>query len=136
MNPKKPEHLISPVAKKLDVAEELVEYVIEAYWKAVRHALTSCESNYIMLHGLGTFKAKSWKIPDLERRYQSVTGKYRAMVDSGQKISFQKFAIMKELEERLEELNKLKSLIEEDNAKRLIIKQKRNAKQVEDNLEE
>lgn len=136
MNPKKPEHLISPVAKKLDVAEKLVEYVIEAYWKAVRNALTSCESNYIMLHGLGTFKAKSWKLPELKHRYESLVGKYKAIIDSGQKISFQKFAIMKELEERLEELDKLKCLIEEDQAKRLIIKEKRNAKQVKDNLEE
>lgn len=136
MNPKKPDHLVSPVAKKLGIAEKLVEHVMESYWKAIRSALTNAESNYIKLHGLGTFKAKSWKIPEVITRYESLVGKYKSIIDSGQRISFQRFAIMKELEERLVELYKLRELVEEDESKRLLIKQKRNAKEAKNNLEE
>lgn len=136
MNPKKPKNFTFPVANNLGLPEELVEKVVEYYWKAVRTALTECKDSYIKLHGLGTFRAKPWKLPEVITKYENIINKYKRIIEEGQKISFQRFAIMKELEERLVELYKLKNMIKEEEDKKLKVKEKRNAKGTKKNLED
>lgn len=135
MNPRKPNELIDSVAQKLGVSEKLVEHVVEYYWKAIRKNLVNCEATNVKLHGLGTFRAKPWKLADMIRKYNNIVLKYKSTIEAGDKISFQKFAIMKEAEEKLAQLNRLKDLVQEDENKKLTIKEKRNAEKIKDNLE-
>ncbi len=115
MNPKKPEEIIRMLSepdKKL--AEELVSF----YWKDIRKALSDCKGINIIVHGLGTFKAKPWKLAELIRENENKRNKYKEILEKQNPISFQKFAILKEYEDKLEKLYRLRNLIEENNLKK------------------
>ena len=128
MIPKKYSEIIKPVADEFEVNEQLVTHIVEAYWKDVRKNLVNCEANNIIVSGLGTFIAKPWKVPQLINSYQGIVDKYKSIIESGNKISFQKFAFMKEHQERIEVLKNLLNMINEDKNKKILKKVEKNAK--------
>lgn len=136
LNPKKPKEFIPQVAKELNVSEQLVNSIIDFYWKKIKQSLLTCELPNVKIAGLGTFKAKHWKLPDLLYKYEMIEKKYKALTDNPETASFQKFAILKETEQRLEILNKLKVLVDQDQEKEKQIKHKRYVAKTKNNMEE
>lgn len=114
--------------------KNLVSDLISFYWKDVRNALSDCKGANIIVEGLGTFRAKSWKLDEIIEENEKKRDRYKAIVDSQNPITFQKFAILKEYEDKLEKLYALREKLEQDKLKKEQVKQKRN-EQVKRNME-
>jgi nucleoid DNA-binding protein len=126
--PKKHSEIIKPTADKFSVEEQLVKHLVEAYWKDVRKSLVNCEGHNIVVAGLGTFIAKPWKVAEVIKMYQTVVDRYKQTIDSGTKISFQKFAHMKDSEKRIEVLQTLDGEIKQDQQRKKIKRTMRHEK--------
>lgn len=125
LNPKKPKDLYAPVANEFNVTEKFVAELIEHYWKDVKQAMLKGLSPNIILEGLGTFKAKSWRLPETIAKYERIHNKYKILTDDPETASFQKFTILKETEQRLNILNELQVKINQESEKQKQIKHKR-----------
>ncbi len=135
MNPKKPSELYPQVSEKLNLSEDLIKDYITFYYKEIRRKVVSCESTNIVITGLGTLKVKPWKLPDTIKKYERVRDKYKTLVEKGIKISFQKFAIMKDIEERLDVLYSFQKLINDEQLKKDHIKKIRYDSKTKNNME-
>lgn len=106
--------------------KNLASDLISFYWKDVRKALSDCKGANIIIEGLGTFRAKSWKLDEIIEENEKKRDRYKALVDNQNPITFQKFAILKEYEDKLEKLYALREKLEQDKLKKEQVKQKRN----------
>lgn len=75
MNPKKYKEIAAEVSKKNNLNPELVEDVVNFFYKRVRKAMTSLEDTSILIPKLGTFKVRSKKIYDLAAQKERVLSK-------------------------------------------------------------
>lgn len=135
MIPKKYSEIIKPLAEELNVNEQLIAHVVEAYWKEVRRSLVNCKGNNIVVAGLGTFIAKPWKVKEVMENYKTTVNRYKETIDAGVKISFQKFAHMKDSETRIDILQNLTKMIADDEVKRKNKKKLKYEKYTKQNLE-
>jgi nucleoid DNA-binding protein len=126
--PTKHSFLFPEIADENEVSVNLVKEFVTFYWKEIRKKLSNAEGPNIIVHGLGTFRVKPWKVPEVMLEYENTIKKYKKIIDSGDRISFQKFAILKDNENRLKQLQNLQSMLQEDHQKKKKIKEKRNAK--------
>jgi len=134
--PKKSSEFFKETAEQFDVSEELVKDLISFYWAEIRRLLSSCEVTDVIVEGLGTFRARSWKIEEILLKHRNTINKYKVNVEEGQKISFYKFAILKEVEENMNRILKLQEMLQIEESKKQSVKQKRYAQKVKNNLEE
>jgi hypothetical protein len=72
MNPKKPSTLYKPVAEELLVSEDLVEDIIQFYYKSLRLKLSNLDSPRINVEGLGHFVIKPVSVRNAINRYSKV----------------------------------------------------------------
>lgn len=126
LNPKKAKSLYPAVASDHSVSVELTEDIVTFYWKEIKKAVVAGKCPNIIVEGIGTFKSKSWKIADSIRKYENIINKYQSMITDTKRISFQKFAILKENQERLAILLELQKLNEQEALKKQTIKNKKN----------
>lgn len=134
MNPKKAKQFIKPVAIATDSSEELVSDLINFYWSNIRKSLSELKGTDIIVDGLGTFKIKDWKVNEIEEKYKKMLSRYN--IDGEQtKLTFQRFAIKKEIETRLLKIEEMQKMISEEKLKQKQIKILRNAKVNKTNLE-
>lgn len=134
MVPKKSVEMIAYTAKALDVDLNLVKDFTSFYWSDVRKALIDMRDVNIYVDNLGTFKAKTWKVDELQQKYEDMLGHYaKAQQD---KMSFLKFTIQKEIEVKLDKVKNLMKIIEKAKEKKQLVKQKRyDYDQLKDSLE-
>jgi len=62
LKPQKLKDLLPKLSKQLQLSEEEIKSVLDAYWDKVRKSLSSLDHNRIHLKGLGTFYVKPWKV--------------------------------------------------------------------------
>jgi hypothetical protein len=136
LNPKKAKELIKPIAEQEGVSEALVRDFTTYFWKEVRKELSEVRSTNLIVQGLGTFKARPWSLPGLIAKYQRIINKYQSVIDRGDNITMQKFAIMKESEANLEKLINIQARVAAEQEKKKTIKKQRNDKQSSTDLEE
>lgn len=134
MNPKKSSDIFPIVAQAADAKEQLVEAIVSFYWKEIRDTLVNCKSHNVFIDGLGTFKAKPWKLPEVILKYERMVKKYQELITGENKLTLQKFSILKDYEEKLEKLYKLRKMIDADKDKKEQVKQKRHAEKNKNNL--
>lgn len=134
--PKKSSEFFKKTAEECQVTEQLVDDLITFYWQELRRVLSNCEATDVIVTGLGTFKARSWKINEILQKHENIINKYKINVEKGDKISFYKYSIVKEVEENMNRIIGLQKLIEEQENKKQSVKQKRYAQKVKNNLEE
>tara|TARA_B110000503_G_C7157013_1_gene417787 strand:+ start:1794 stop:2219 length:426 start_codon:yes stop_codon:yes gene_type:complete len=134
LNPKKSSDIFPIVAKAADAKEQLVEAIVSFYWKEIRDTLVNCKSHNVFIDGLGTFKAKPWKLPEVILKYERMVKKYQELITGENKLTLQKFSILKDYEEKLEKLYKLRKMIDADKDKKEQVKQKRHAEKNKNNL--
>lgn len=72
MNPKKPSKLYKPLAEELNISEDLVEDIIQFYYKTLRLKLSNLEAPRINVEGLGHFVIKPISVRNAITRYSKV----------------------------------------------------------------
>lgn len=107
MVPKKAKEFIPEVAKDLGISEDLVRDLTTFYWKTLRKRLSSLESSAILVTGIGTFKIKFWKLPELKLKLES-------KITYIKPDSFRKFETKVQLEEELAKVEKLITIFDKE----------------------
>lgn len=120
MNPKKHKEFIKPTADELGLSEVLVSDLTSFYWSSVRKHISSLEHHRISVINLGTFKAQWKKIPKMIEKHQNI---YNSLTEK--ETSFENHGAIKNMEENLEKLRKMKEVMIEEHARRKKVKQKR-----------
>ena len=135
MHPKKYKEFIPIVAEESNVNQQLVNDLVNFYWKDIRKMLSGCEAHNIIVNGLGTFKIRPWKIKQVKERYEETINRYKTIMDSGQKVTLQKFSMVKEAENRLAKINNIERMLQEDEQKRKQVIKKRYDKESDEDME-
>lgn len=131
MPPKKAKELVKPTAEKLDLNVELVQDVIDFYWKEVRKSLSELRAPRVVVSNFGSFRIKTSKIAEQKKKYEEQVSSYKP-----EDMTFQKHKIKEDLELKLGRLNKIIETVESDSNRKKEIRKKRYAEKTENNLEE
>lgn len=126
MNPKKLKPLIKKFCDANGVDQKTAEIIIDAYWKRVKKALTEPEHISIYVHGFGTFYMKLNRLEKRIKGTQEIINKYQEIIDSGYRITMQKYAILHEKKKALDKLEKMRPLFQEKIAYKSEIKSQRD----------
>jgi hypothetical protein len=126
MKPKKANSLYKEVTEEFDVSEDLVETLVESYYKTLRKKMSSISDLRINVDGLGHFVIKIQKVKKAIPHYEKVLNNHDTS-------TFGAYHNKKNVEEKLELLKKIHVQIEEELLKRKTFK---NEKYSQDNLAE
>ena len=126
MKPKKANSLYKEVTEEFDVSEDLVETLVESYYKTLRKKMSSISDLRINVDGLGHFVIKIQKVKKAIPHYEKVLNNHDTS-------TFGDYHNKKNVEEKLELLKKIHVQIEEELLKRKTFK---NEKYSQDNLAE
>ena len=111
MNPKKSSQLYKEVSEELNMPMDIIEDLVQDYYKEIRSNLTGLTYPRINVDGLGQFVAR----PGLVRK--SIP-RYKSILDSHDTSTFSAYFNKKMLEDKVECLEKLeKKLDDADNRK-------------------
>ena len=126
MIPKKANKLYKEITEEFDVSEDLVESLVEAYYKTLRKKMTDLSDLRINVDGLGHFVIKIQKVKKAIPHYQKV-------LQNHDTSTFGAYHNKKSVEEKLELLNQIHVKAEEELLKRKTFK---DEKYPENNLAE
>jgi nucleoid DNA-binding protein len=122
MNPKKVKKIYEAVAEDLNLNKDLVEDLVEFYYKDVRKLLTNLEYPRINVDGLGQFVAKP----------KAVSGsidKITKSLDDHDTSTFKAYHNKKAMEVKLDLLTKLHSkILDQESKKQEFLKTKKDEK--------
>jgi len=120
MNPRKAKRIYEIVSEDLNIKKDLVEDLVEFYYKDVRKLLTNLEYPRINIDGLGQFMAKP-------KAVASSIDKITKSLDGHDTSTFKAYHNKKAMENKLELLLKLSSKLEQvNNRKEEFLKTKNN----------
>lgn len=124
MIPRKPNSFFPEVASELDVTEELVESVVDFYWKDVRKQLTEPTDISITLIDFGVFEVRKKQVEYLIAKYKRILG--------GMKLTtYTKHAIFAVVTKKLARMESLLELCKKQEEKKKQVREKqRNGKTV------
>ena len=111
MIPKKSSAIYKELVEEIDVPLELVEDLVQAYYKTVRNELTNLTEPRINVEGLGQFVAR----PALVKK--SIT-RYTNMLDHHDTSTFKAYYNKKMLEEKLDKLKSLDAKLDVQDLKK------------------
>ena len=104
--------------------KDLVENVVDFYYKTVRKTLVNLKSHDVVLESLGTFKVKKKEVGKLIDKYN----KHLAVLT---KETFSQMSIKKDVEARLEKVLILEASIKSEKERRdKFFKAKKDARQI------
>ena len=122
MNPRKAKRIYEIVSEDLNIKKDLVEDLVEFYYKDVRKLLTNLEYPRINIDGLGQFVAKPKVV-------STSIDKITKSLDNHDTSTFKAYHNKKGMENKLEQLLKLSSKLEQVNIrKEEFLKTKNNEK--------
>jgi hypothetical protein len=122
MNPKKVKKIYEAVAEDLNLNKDLVEDLVEFYYKDVRKLLTNLEHPRINVDGLGQFVAKP-------KTVSNAIEKISKSLDDHDTSTFKAYHNKKAMEVKLDQLIKLHSkLLDQENIKQEFFKTKKDEK--------
>lgn len=120
MNPRKAKRIYDIVSEDLNIKKDLVEDLVEFYYKDVRKLLTNLEYPRINIDGLGQFIAKPKVV-------SASIDKITKSLDNHDTSTFKAYHNKKGMENKLEQLLKLSSKLEQvNNRKEEFLKTKNN----------
>ena len=111
MTPRKPNTFFPEVASELNVSEELVDSVIDFYWKDIRKQLTEPADLNIMLVEFGTFEIRRKQVEYLIAKYKSIIGGMKP-------TTYAKHILLNNATEKLARMEKLLELCKEQEEKK------------------
>ena len=115
MIPKKASSLYKEITEQFDVPEDLVESLIENYYKTLRKKMSGLTDLRLNVDGLGHFVLKIQKVKKAIPHYEKV-------LDNHDTSTFGAYHNKKSVEEKLELLNKIHVKAEEELLKRKTFK--------------
>jgi nucleoid DNA-binding protein len=115
MIPKKANKLYTEITKEFDVSEDLVENLVELYYKTLRKNLSSLSELRTNVDGLGHFVVKIQKVKRAIPHYEKV-------LQNHDTSTFGAYHNKKSVDEKLELLNKIHVKAEEELLKRKTFK--------------
>jgi nucleoid DNA-binding protein len=128
MIPKKSNTLYKELAEEMNIPAELVEDLIQSFYKSLRDNITKLSHPRINVEGLGQFVAR----PGLVKKS---IDRYKKALESHDTSTFKAYYNKKMLEEKVEYLENLNLKIEELELKKQKFKQDRYEKQLNKNME-
>jgi nucleoid DNA-binding protein len=121
MIPKKASSLYKEIKEQFDVSEDLVESLIEDYYKTLRKKMSSLSDLRLNVDGLGQFVIKIQKVKKAIPHYEKV-------LENHDTSTFGAYHNKKNVEEKLELLNKIHVKVEEELLKRKTFKNEKYSK--------
>jgi hypothetical protein len=121
MIPKKASSLYKEIKEQFDVSEDLVESLIEDYYKTLRKKMSSLSDLRLNVDGLGQFVIKMQKVKKAIPHYEKV-------LENHDTSTFGAYHNKKNVEEKLELLNKIHVKVEEELLKRKTFKNEKYSK--------
>lgn len=122
MIPKSHKIFIKPTADETGFSEVLVSDVVGFYYSELRRLLNDIDSVSIKIEKLGTFKVKPKEIRRLRARLST---HLNALKDPE---TFNQMRIKKDLEDKLQKIDRISKIIKEEYERKQQIKEKRNEK--------
>lgn len=129
MIPKKSKLLYKDVSEEMNVSENLVDSLIDFYYKELKNTLTNLEHPTINVEGLGQFVIRKNLVT------KSIP-KYNKMLENHDTSTFRAYYNKKAIEERVQLLEKMSEMINQDSLRKEIFNQNRNEKYTQNNLGE
>ena len=129
MIPKKSSVLYKELAEEINIPIELVEDLIQTYYKTLRTELSNLSQPRINIDGLGQFVARQALIKKSIDRYKKV-------LDSHDTSTFRAYYNKKMLEEKVQKLESLEIKIKAQNQKKQDFINKKNESSTKSNLGE
>ena len=117
MIPKKAKDLRKDFIKDNNYDENLVNDLLDFYWKEVRKTISTLTHHTIRLDNIGSFKIKHWKLDETVTTFETILKNMEG--------KFSKYAVIEDLTKQIENINKVKQLIEKDTLKLTLKKEKR-----------
>jgi len=121
MIPKKANKLYTEITKEFDVSEDLVENLVELYYKTLRKNLSSLSELRTNVDGLGHFVVKIQKVKRAIPHYEKVLNNHDTS-------TFGAYHNKKSVEEKLELLNKINEKIDKELTKKQTFKDEKYSK--------
>ena len=115
MIPKKANKLYTEITKEFDVSEDLVENLVELYYKTLRKNLSSLSELRTNVDGLGHFVVKIQRVKRAIPHYEKVLNNHDTS-------TFGAYHNKKSVEEKLELLNKINEKIDKELTKKQTFK--------------
>jgi 4-alpha-glucanotransferase len=129
MIPKKSSVLYKELAEEINIPIELVEDLIQTYYKTLRTELSNLSQPRINVDGLGQFVARQALIKKSIDRYKKI-------LDSHDTSTFRAYYNKKMLEEKVQKLESLEVKIKAQNQKKQDFINKKNESSTKSNLGE
>ena len=129
MIPKKSKLLYKDVSEEMNVSENLVDSLIDFYYKELKNTLTNLQHPTINVEGLGQFVIKKNLVT------KSIP-KYNKMLENHDTSTFRAYYNKKAIEERVQLLEKMSEMINQDSLRKEIFNQNKNEKYTQNNLGE
>lgn len=129
MIPKKSNQLYKELAEDLNMPVELIEDLMQSYYKEVRNNLTNLSHPRINVEGLGQFVARPGLVKKSIQRYKKA-------LDSHDTSTFSAYYNKKMLEDKVECLENLDKKLDEFENKKQEFKKQKNENQLKGDLEE
>jgi nucleoid DNA-binding protein len=123
--PKKANDFKKSTAEELGLPEELVSAFIDFFWDRVRTHMSELNHETLQIPNLGTFKVKHWKIDEIVESHKATITRVEG--------KFAGYRMKMDLTDRIEKLEKIKSLVQE---RELKFKAIRDARKDKNNMEE
>ena len=115
MKPRKAKEFIPYISEELHLPKDLIEDVIDYYWREVRKNLSSLSHSRIHLTNLGDFTIKHWKLDEKIQMLEKWEENKKA-------TGMQEITVRFKVAETLYNLKSLKKIIEEENQRKEFIK--------------
>ena len=129
MIPKKSKLLYKDVSEEMNVSENLVDALIDFYYRELKNTLTNLQNPTINVEGLGQFVIRKNLVT------KSIP-KYNKMLENHDTSTFKAYYNKKAIEERVQLLEKMNEMINQDSLRKEIFNQNKNEKYTQNNLGE
>jgi nucleoid DNA-binding protein len=129
MIPKKSKLLYKDVSEEMNVSENLVDALIDFYYRELKNTLTNLQHPTINVEGLGQFVIRKNLVT------KSIP-KCNKMLENHDTSTFKAYYNKKAIEERVQLLEKMNEMINQDSLRKEIFNQNKNEKYTQNNLGE
>lgn len=128
MLPKKSRLFIKPTADQLGLDSKFVDDVTDFYWKEIRKATSNLVAPVINIANFGSFRIKESKLEEQKRKY-----KYYLDTNDPSNMTFNKHKVRADVEQRVDQIDNMIRMVNEDLEKKKEVRQKRNERKNKNN---
>jgi len=125
LNPKKAKDFVSDVANELNLGEDLVKEVTSFFWSKIRNSLSDLKHHTVTVPNLGTFKVRRNKMNEMVKKSEDI-------MKHSDPQEFKQYAAYTHASNRLQKIQSLQKLLDEEYERKMEIKKSRNEESTRD----